>query len=121
MCGGGWTNILEDPMTDDSLTYTLIVKAESDQQALAAFDANAHIATSTWDVATVPGRPHRVLTMEFDFGDGSEWGSDVEAFRMPVEQRLNEWLIRDKTEWRADAGFPPGSLLAWQRGSRPGR
>src|SRR5438105_1440986 len=105
-------------MTDDSLTYTLIVKAESDQQALAAFDANAGIATSRWNVATVPGRPHRVLTMEFDIRDGSEWGSDVEAFRMPVEQRLNEWLIRDKTEWQESVGFPMGSLLAWRRGGR---
>jgi hypothetical protein len=100
-----------DPM------YTLIVKAESDRQALLALDSNAGIAVSRFDVQPVPGRKERTLTVEFAFGDGSEWGHDLDAFRRPVELRLNEWLVRDRDDCRDGAGFPMG-LLWWQRGSR---
>jgi hypothetical protein len=105
----------EDMFMDGDPIYTLIVKAETDRQALQALDG-AHIAVSRFDVRPVPGRPHRLLTVAFAFGDGSEWGHDVETFRVPVEQRLNEWLLRDKDECREGVGFPMGSLLWWRRG-----
>lgn len=96
--------------------YTLIVKAKSDREALDALDANARIAVGRFSVRRVPGHPERVLTVEFDFGDGSEWGHDFDAFRRPIEQRLNEWHIKDIGECREDVGYPMGSLLWWRRG-----
>lgn len=106
-----------DAFADDASldpVYTLIVKAESDREALEAFDANARIGTSRFSLRPVSGRPERVLTVEFAFGDGSEWGHDVDAFRVPIERRLNEWLVQDKDECRQGVGFPMGSLLWWR-------
>ena len=97
--------------------YTLIVKAESDREALEALDANARIAVSRFSVRPVPGHPERVLLVEFDFGDGSEWGHDLDAFRRPIEQRLNEWHVKDMAECREGIGYSLGSLLWWRRGS----
>ena len=107
---------MNEDLFDGDPIYTLIVKAETDRQALHALDS-AHIAVSRFDVRSVPGRPERVLTVAFAFGDGSEWGHELYAFRAPVEQRLNEWLLRDKDEFDEDAGFPVGSLLWWRRGA----
>lgn len=96
-------------MSDDPI-YSLIVKAETDRQALEALDANAHIAVSRFVVEPVPGGRHRLLTVEFAFGDGSEFGHDLDAFRRPIEHRLNKWLLRDRREPDAI-----GSLLWWER------
>ena len=107
----------DDATAPDELTYTLIVKAESDREALEAFDSNASIATRRLSVRAVPGHPERVLTFEPDFGDGSKWGHDFDLFRSPVEQRLNEWFVRDVHDCREGLGYPMGSLLWWGRRS----
>jgi len=106
---------VSDDIFDGDPIYTLVVKAETDRQALQALDS-ARIAVSRFDVRAVPCRPERVLTVAFAFGDGSEWGHDVDVFRVPVEERLNEWLLRDRHEWQEGEGFPIGSLLWWRRG-----
>jgi hypothetical protein len=110
----------DDGFADDGSldpVYTLVVKAETDRDALIALDS-AHIAVSRFDVRQVPGRPERVLTVAFTFGDGSEWGHEVDEFRRPVEQRINEWFVRDKDDCREGIGFPMGSLLWWRRGGK---
>ena len=96
--------------------YTLIVKAGSDREALDALDANARIAIRRFSVTPMPGHSQRVLTVEFDFGDGSEWGHDPDAFRGPIEQRLNEWYLKDIADCPEGVGYPMGSLLWWRRG-----
>jgi hypothetical protein len=82
---------------------------------LTAFDANAGTAPSRLSMRAVPGHAERVLTVEFDLGAGSEWELDVEAFRSPVERRLNEWFLRDIHDCREGVGYPMGSLLWWGR------
>ena len=114
--GMGWDAFGKDEAASDPV-YTLIVKAGSDQEALDALDANARIAVGRLSVRPVPGQPERVLTVEFDFGDGSEWGHDLDAFRRPIEQRLNEWHVKEIAECREGVGYPMGSLLWWRRGS----
>jgi hypothetical protein len=100
-------------MSDDPI-YTLIVKADTDWKALEELDANG-IAVGRFHVEAVPDRPERLLTVEFAYGDGSEWGHDVDSFRRVIERRLNHWLVRDKHEYVDGFGFPMGSLLWWER------
>src|SRR6266700_5409733 len=106
----------DDTFADQDLPYTLMVRAETEPAALRAFDTHGRIATGKFSVAPGPARPTQVLTMEFDYGDGSEWGHDVDAFRAAVEHRLDEWLSRGWSEFEQGSGFPEGGLLCWRRG-----
>jgi hypothetical protein len=106
-----------DPFADQDLTYTLIVKAGSESAALRAFDTNGRIATGKFSVASAPGHRAQMLTMDFDYGDGSEWGHDIGAFRVAVEERLDEWMGQGWSAINQGSGFPEGGLLYWRRGS----
>jgi len=97
------------PGAESLLTYTLIVKAASDADAMDAFGANAPATTRRLNVRAVPSQPERVLEVEFAADD------DVPLSRRPVELGLNEWLLRDIDHCRDGVGFPMGSLLWWRR------
>ena len=105
---------------DDDLVYTLIVKADGDQAALAALDSSAGLPVRHIDSRPVPGFREQVLTVAFGLDDESEWRDDVDGRRRPIEMRLNNWLLRDKDDCRDGIGFPTGSLLWWRRGGASG-
>ncbi len=97
--------------------YLLVVKAETDQEAEAAFEARCLVPGRIARVLATIAADERLLAASFDFGEGSESGHDPERFRSRVERELNEWMARDLGDCLDDAPYPRGSLLHWHPGN----
>jgi hypothetical protein len=93
--------------------YSLIVKAPDRFVALAALD-DLRVAVARFDTTTV-NSTEQWLDVEFAFGDGSEFGHDLDIFTRIIETRLNEWFVRDRNDCQPGRGYPIGSLLYWTR------
>ena len=108
----------EDLFADDfGPEYTLILKAENDQDALDALEANFDIPVRTRSVRAIPLKPMRVLTVEVDL-DEEGLAESAASSRSAIEGRLNGWMLRAGAEHPEGVGLPVGSLLWWRRGGR---
>ena len=103
----------DDP---DDQTFTLIVKADSDEEALDALKTSTRFSARSVSVRAVPRSRERVLTVDFDLGESHQWIDEIGQFRTPVINELNLWISRDMHALVDGVGYPNGSLLHWRHG-----